>query len=231
MMLIGRLAAKELSKNSHLWKAQVDALLIASDSWDKRPLDRIAKSLGDRLWGASVGGLDEEQAQRLKAAGCDYVVFDAEATAAGVLNDEDLGKILALGPDLSEDVARAIQELPIDAVLFSPQEGLLPLTVQRLIDIQLVRSQVDKPFVMAMPSELGQPELEAFRNTDVAGLAFEISSADRVAELRETISNLPRRKPRARSRDAIVPQVAAGFTRPEQGGEEEDDEDGEDGDF
>lgn len=224
MLLIGQLAGAQLSRNTTLSEAQVDALLVTLDSRDKRAIDRTAKTVTGRLWGARVSGLEEEQAQQLKAAGCDYVIFDAEATVASVLTDEELGKIIAVGPDLNEDVARAIQELPIDAILFSPQEELLPLTVQKLIDMQIVRGLVDKPFVIATPPELTPPELQAFRNADIAGLMFELSSTDHVAEMREALSNLPRRKPRARPRGAIVPQVPAGLARQDQGGEEEDDD-------
>ena len=231
ILLVGRLRAEELSKSPGLAEAGVDALLIALESWDKRALDRITKPLGDRLWGVGVSGINEEQARELKAAGCDYIVFDAEDTAAAVLNDEEMGKVIAVSPNLSEDVARAIYELPIDAALFSPEQGLLPLTVRKLIDIQLVRGLVDRPFVMAAPPDLGRPELEAFRNAGITGLMLELKSADHISEIREAISNLPRRKPRATPRGAIVPLVPAGFPQPDQGGEEEGDEDDDDGEF
>ena len=142
-------------------------------------------------------------------------------------HDEDLGKLIHVDPDLDEDEARAIQELPIDGVLFSPPDDLLPLTVQKLIDFQLVRGLVDIPFVMATPAGLDSSDLEVFRNGGIAGLMLELTNQDAVAKTNEGIAALPRHRPRHKSREAAVPRIAAGFGLPGQGGGEDDEE----GDF
>ncbi len=206
--------------------AQVDAFLVSLDSWDEASLDQVRDALGERLWGVRVNGLSKEQAAMLKEKGCDFIVFDAEGTAAAVLNDEEMGKVLAIGEGLDEDTARAIQDMPIDAVLFTPGKEIVPLTVQKLIDIQLVRCLVDKAFLMATPAALAPDDLEGLRNAGITGLLVDVPSAGAVAGLKQAIDGLPRRRPRPASRDAIVPHAPVGFgtARREEEEEQEDDE-------
>ena len=227
IILIGRVTPDELAKGTGPSDAQVDAFMVSVSSWKAAPLDSIAPALRDRLWGVRVNGLDGERARQLKENGCDFVVFDADGTAAEVLNDEALGKVMAIGADLSEEAAHAIHELPIDGVLYSPDKDLVPLTVQRLIEIQQVRGLVDSPFVMAAASALGPPELESLRNAGIAGLVVETSSAEAIANTKEAIANLPRRGPSSKSSDAIAPRATTGFGMLGQGAEEEEEEDGE----
>ena len=203
IMLLGHVSLDEVTKGRVL-KAEVDAFLVDLSSWDEGAIGGLAESLKDRLWGVGIDGIDADQAGLLKEAGCDFVVFQAEHTAAAVLNDEDLGKLISVDADLDEDVAHAIHELSIDGALFSPGGDLLPLTVQKLIEVQQVRGLVDKPFVMSAPSGLSPGDLEALRNVGITGLMVEVSSLKAVAGTRKAITGLPRRRPRPASRDLIA---------------------------
>ena len=172
------------------------------------------------------GGINEEQAGLSKDKGCDFIVFDADNTSAAVLNDEDLGKVISVNQDLDEDTAHAMRGLSIDGAMYSPEGNLLPLTVQRLIEIQQVHGLMGDPFVMTAPSELGSAELEAFRNAGITGLLVELSALDAVAETKEAIAKLPRRKHKT-SKGDIMPLVpfAPAQTESSQAEEEEDGED------
>ena len=227
IVLIGQLTAAAATKEPGLREAEVDAFLVSLDSPGKRSLDNVSKSLSDRLWGARVGEIDAELTTQLRERGCDFIVFDADKTAGAVLNDEETGKIITIGPDLSEEVARAIHDLPIDGALFSSREELHPLTVQKLIDLQIVRGLVDKPFVMVAPPQLDSADLEAFRNAGIAGLALQMTSPEAIAETRQALDNLPRRRPGSRSRPsrAFVPQVSFGPDLVEAGPDDDEDDD------
>ena len=224
IMLVGQVTPEELAENPYLAKAQVDAFMVSVSSWKVSIFDSIVAAVGERIWGVRANALDGKQAGRLKKSGCDFIVFNADDTAAEVLNDDDLGKLIAVGHDLTEETARAIHELPIDGVLFSPTEDLRPLTVQKLIDIQLVRGLVDKPFVMTTASTLGPPELESLRGMGVDGLVVEASSMKAIAKTKEAIANLPRRKARATSRDVLLPHPMTGLETASQESEEEGDD-------
>ena len=228
IMLVGHVTPDELAKTPGLAEAKVDAFLVSLGSWDEKVLDSIKEALGDRIWGVRVGdGINEEQAGLSKDKGCDFIVFEANNTSAAVLNDEDMGKVIAVDNGLDEDAAHAMQGLSIDGAMYSPEGDVLPLTVQRLIEIQQVHGLTGDPFVMSAPSELGAAELEAFRNAGITGLLVELSALDAVAKTREAINKLPRRKHKT-SKGNIMPLVPFAPAQAESNQQEEEEEGGED---
>ena len=230
IMLIGRIAQDDLAKTSGLSETPADAILVSLKPGNKKLPKAIADLLKDHLWGASGTDIGQDQIKQLKDIGCDFLVFNADNTPAALLNDEDLGKVISVGPDLEENVAQAIQELPIDAAFFSPTDDLLPLTVKKLIDIELVRLLVDKAFVMVAPPNLSSSDLEVLRNAGIGGLVFELNAPDVIAKTKKALASVPRRRPRPTSKDVV-------FARPHSAGElaevpgDDDDGDGDGVDF
>ena len=214
ILLIGQAAGTAILKEPGLLEAPVDAVLVIVDDWRDDPLDRLGAALDGSLWGARGGGIDRSQADSLKERGCDFVVFGAEGTAAAVLNDDELGKFIAIGTDLSGREARAIQALQIDGVLLDARNTLLPLTVRRLLDVQHPKQRIALPFLVATSSELGADELEAIRDAGIPALVLDLAAPEAIRRSSEAIAALPRRKPRSasRSRSAAVPQPPASTT-------------------
>ena len=223
IVLIGQVAGDQLINDRSLLEAEVDGVLVVLESWTKRSLDRIRSALKGRTWGARADSIDESHAKDLKDRGCDFIVFKADDTSAAVLNDDELGKIIAIDSKLSGREARAIQELSIDGVLLEPGDDLIPLTVRKLLNIQQGRGRIDKPLLVGTSSELGAADLEVFRNAGIQGLVVDLASPDAIARTRDAISGLPRRRSRTRSSDAAVPRVAAGFGAAVPGDDEDDD--------
>jgi hypothetical protein len=227
IILVARLLPGDLEKDPGLGEARADAFLVGPASAEDPALDALAESIRNRVWGVRLEDFDSAQAKQLSKRGCDFIVFESMATEAAVLNEEDLGKIVTVGSSLGEEVIRAVGELPVDGFLFGPALRTLPLTVQTLVDIQLVRGLVDKPFIVEAPLGLGQEDLEALRNLGIAGLIADIPPLDRIENLKEAADNLPKRRPRRRLRGALVPQAPAA-AGPQDSGPDDDDEDGED---
>ena len=208
MLLLGTVTLRGMSRVSTVRKKLVDALLITLDSEDSKELTDNADSLEGLIWGVSASGIGQERMATLKEAGCDFIVFDSSANAA-VLNDEDLGKIMRVGKDLSEGAAAAINDLPIDGALFTTDDLRLPLSVQDLIDIESVRGMLGKPFLMDVPSHLSTPDLEAVRDTGTAALAVDVLSKA-VRELAERVDSLKPKRHRSGRRDELTPSVPLG---------------------
>ncbi len=208
MLLLGTVTLRGMYRVSTVRKKLVDALLITLDSEDSKELTDNADSLEGLLWGVSVSGIDQERIATLKEAGCDFVVFDSSANAA-VLNDEDLGKIMRVGKDLSEGSAAAINDLPIDGALFTTDDLRLPLSVKDLIDIESVRGMLGKPFMVDVPTDLSTPELEVIRDTGTAALAVDVLSKA-VRELAERVDSLKPKRHRSGRRDELTPSVPLG---------------------
>lgn len=230
ILLVGRLTPKELAKSPDMAGAKVDALLMWLDSWDEGAVDKVADHLKDRLWGARVGAIDAKQAESLRNKGCDFVIFDADGTEAGVLDDEEIGKVISVTSELDEDVARAVNDLSIDGAFYAPDDDIFPLTVRRVIDLGLVRGLLDKYFIMAVPTGVTAADLGAMVGGGIAAVAVELSSASKVAKLKKTIDGLPPRKTghTHAHRDALI-SFATGA--PEAGEAAPDEEDFEEDDF
>ena len=232
IVLIGQAAADEVNGNPTLADSKADAFLVTMTSLDGNALDGIKKALKDRLWGVRVGSLNEDQAAQLKKNGCDFVVFDPENTSAAVLNDEELGSIIAVEADLDEETGGAITGLSLDAAIYAPGESILPLTVQRLIEVQLVRGLVGKHFLISVPAGMTTSDLEALKGAGIAGMVMNLSSQEDVAKAKEAISQIPNRRPRSRERGRYSVQApTAGFVAASQQNvpdddDEDDDEDG-----
>ena len=222
IVLIGQVGGNQVINDRSLLEAQVDGVLVVLESWTKRSLDRIRSALKGTTWGARADSINESQAKDLKDRGCDFIVFKADDTAAAVLNDDELGKIMAIDSKLDEGEARAIQGLSIDGVLLEPGDDLMPLTVRKLVNIQQSRGRIDKPFLVGTSSELGAADLEVFRNAGIQGVVVDLGSPDAIARTRDAIAGLPSRRSRSRSSDAAVPRVAAGFGAAVPGDDDDD---------
>ena len=231
IVLIGQATADEVTGNSALADSKADAFLVTMTSPDSNALDGIQKAFKDRLWGVRVGALSEEQASRLKEKGCDFVVFDPENTSAAVLNDEELGSIIAINADLDEETGGAITGLSLDAAIYAPGESLLPLTVQRLIEVQLVRGLVGKHFLISVPAGMTPSDFEALKSAGIAGMVMNLSSHEDIAKAKEAIGNIPNRRPKSRDRRGFSAQApTAGFVAASQQDTPEHDHDDDDDD-
>ena len=223
--LIGRVTAAELADDTSLSDSPADALLVTLDASDGAAVGRVGDALKDKLWGARVGSASADDAGALREAGCDFIVFDAEGTSAAVLNDDDLGKVIAVGfddPEFDEEEAKAIRTLDIDCALLTPPDGLMPLTVQKLLGIQKMRSTVRKRTMLNVPADTGKSELETLRNAGVAALAVSLADAGgEIQRIKDDIAGLPRRRTQG-SRGASSPSV--GFGNSAVSGDDYDDE-------
>ena len=224
IVLVGQTTSAGLPTKAKVAKVEVDAFLVSLEKDDDATLDSIAGSLEQCVWGVRLGDLSAALVDRLREKGCDFLIFEAENTEAAVLAEDETGKIITVGPDVGEETARTIGEMPLDGALFSLEKGILPLTVGKLIDIQLVRSLVDKPLIMEAPADLGREELEALRNVGIAGLLMDLSSPSTIAETRRAIEDLPRSRSRPARREAILPVVPGERQAQTQGPGEEDDD-------
>ena len=206
MVLVARGLPDETGKKAKLVTDAADAFLEGPGSVDKLDVKDVAKRMEKHVWGVRAAEFDADQVRHLVDGGCDFIVFESMSTEAAVLNQEEPAIVATVSSDLGEQAIRAINDLQVDAVLFSPPQRDLPLTVEKLIDIQLVLGMVEMPFLIEAPLGMGAADLEVLRNLGVAGVIVDASPPEKIVELRSAIDGLPRRKPRPGRDDAVVPR-------------------------
>ena len=144
--------------------------------------------------GAWISGGADNEAKSYRDAGFDFVVFDPDAASATALLDEEIGYVMSLPPDMSDNELRTIEAFQLDAVSIGAVQG--PLTVRRQIDLRRVFSLARRPLMAVIDAATTVPELQALRDANIIVVACE--GAENVERLRKTIDALP---PRARRKD------------------------------
>ena len=230
MVLLGTLSdpGKSAQGASILAQIGADGALIEGMSVEEIK-EKLIKPLDKVPWGIGVQELVGEQTSHYREQGCDFVAFGPERTLLGALEDEDPAYILYIQPDMDERTLRAIEDLPVDAVLMSMKSVEPPLTLQHLITIASVRNEFSKYLLLEVTGVLTPRELEGLRDIGVDGLVVDATahSAEELEGLRDSLLALSRRQ-RDKSRgslNAVLPRSA--YALPGTHSHEEDDDDEE----
>ena len=182
-------------------KARADAVLLAkADS-------QVVDTLGESPWGVSLDKGTDEELTELKDMGCDFLVFEPAIAPSSLLSEQELGKIVEIGPDTADGMLRAIDKLSIDAILLG---GDPTLSVHRLMVCQHLANLVHKPLIARVPVDASKEALEELRETGITGLVVTLSPRDRkgLPRLRQAIDSLPAaRKRRKEKIEAVLPSV------------------------
>ncbi len=163
----------------------------------------------------------------------DLLVISASSSPGSLAADKEYKKVLQINPPLEEGAIRAIEQLPIDAVLLDggreqSQNIYWLLTLYRFT--QLVR----KPLLVETPPITSQKELQNLRDSGIAGIAVEVSDqsgVDALKGMRQVLEALPPRQKREERGEAILPRIptvsqeAPTQTPPEEPEEPDEDDD------
>lgn len=224
IVLVVRLLADNLSANLPLVnKTNADAVMVNLNSADFETIDKTLATLKTSPWGVSSNNLTACEAKKLVEKGSDYIVFQSMSTQASLLNEEDLGVITTVTPDISEETMRALSELPIDAIMFSPDLENLPLTFEEVIDLQKVLGLLNKPLLVGISNKADCNDIELLRNIGVAGLILDLNTEtdiSKIATIRKTIDCLPNSKSRWLHGGTLIPsagnEINGGFNIPDE---------------
>jgi hypothetical protein len=184
---------------------------------------QMAASLPDIPWGFSLGDDDVKKAVALIKAGGDFAVFPAASRISAIPGDEKLGKILQVESSMDNGLLRAVNDLPVHAVLVADTfEGGGPLVWHQLMIYQHLANSITKPLIVPVPVSLTEAEVKVLWDTGVDGLIVEVGAAADLKTLRQAIDNLPARSGRKRGKaEAILPHLP-GEARAEPPDEEEE---------
>ena len=213
ILLIARLTEASIGGLAdYVVGADAELFHIPKLSPEAKTLKEISQAILDIPWGGWLRNIDQEEIKQITKAGCDFVVFPAANTPLALLQNNELGKILEVESSLSEGLLRAVNELPIDAVLITTeQEGEYFLTWHHLMLFQRFADLLTKPLLVSIPSNVTANELQALWEAGVEGVIIEVGAgqpADRLKKLRQVINKLtfPSRRKQGKA-EALLPHI------------------------
>lgn len=175
-------------------------------------LQKLSQSLPDIPWGAWLQSSGQGGIKQLTKAGCDFIVFPATDTPLALIENKEAGRILEVETSIGEGLLRAVNELPVDAVLVaSGQKGGHSLTWQHLMLFQRFADLLNKPLLASAPAKVTGGELQALWEAGVSGVVIEIGPEQpqgSLKKLRQVIDKLEFSLPRRREKvGALLPRI------------------------
>jgi len=191
--------------------ADAGLLHISKLSTGLKALKKISQIVPDIPWGGWLREIGKERIKRRVKVDCDFLIFPVNTNLA-IPQDDKVGRILEVDVSLSEGLLRAVEGLPVDAVLIgSEQEEDNFLAWHHLLLFQHFADLLTKPLLISAPSNVTADELEALWRAGVDGLIVEVGveqPAERLTELRQAIDKLifPSRK--REKKEALLPHIS-----------------------
>ena len=194
MLLIASLAQANIdSLADYVAGADAGLLHIPKLNSASKILQKISEAIPDIPWGGWLTGSAQEGIKQRSKISCDFVVFPAASTPLAILQDDEMGKVLEAESSLSEGSLRAVNELPVDAVLIASEQGeSYSLTWHHLILFQRFANLLTKPLLVSIPSKVTSVEFQTLWEVGVDGVVIEveIGQPDRLKEVRQIVDKI-----------------------------------------
>jgi hypothetical protein len=223
MLLVATLAEASIEGLAdYVTGADAGLLLIPKLSSGAKAIHKISQAMSSIPWGGWLKDTSGEGIKSVVEAGCDFVVFPSD-TPLATLHGNEVGKILEVGSSLSEGLLKAIDDLPVDAVLISsePEKDNL-LTWHHLMFFRRCGDLLTKPLLASVPSGVSASELQALWAAGVVGVVVDSQPQGRILELRQIIDKLTFPLPSKRGKiEPLLPHISG---ERETAAEEEEEE-------
>jgi hypothetical protein len=179
------------------------------------------------LWGVAVSGGSGEEIDSAVEVGADFIIVEDESAPGSALRDDDRGRGFVVGPEVSDDRARAIDSGPFDFLVLDGSDLNIPLNVGSALDIQEQLSRYSSHIFLSVAEVPGKPDLELLRDIGISALLYDSKSAIKVdlAGLRSLISEIEPKKQKV-SADAMLSR--SNEPNPRQQADFDDDDDDHD---
>lgn len=228
IQLVASLAQERVDRlTGHVAGADAGLLRIARLASGVKTLQGLSKAVSDIPWGGWLLGSGQEEMAKMTKVGVDFLVFPATDTPLAIPQDDEAGRILEVEASLSEGLLRAVNQLPVDAVLIAGEQrdGYF-LTWHHLMLYRRSADLLTKPLLVSIPSEVTSAELQTLWEAGVAGVVLEVTVGQpqgRLAELRQVIDELSFPSPRWREKaEPLLPRIGQESGRATIEEEEED---------
>ena len=187
-----------------------DAVLLrlTKSGLSSSAIQKTVESLPDIPWGYWLDDTGNKKIETLVKAGCDFTVIPATSRVLAAPQDDTIGKILQVESSLSDGLLRAVNDLPVDAVLAADMYDSIDW--HHLMHIQHMANLLSKPLLVPIPLNLTASEIKLIWEAGVDGVVAEVDSTQpsgALKELRQTINKLPPRSRKRGKAEVLLPYV------------------------
>lgn len=225
ILLIVSLAPEAVKNKADIGNAGAVLIRPNSAPVTAAGVKKIAETLPDIPVGLYVEDSDDREIAALAEAGCDFLVFPASSRISPASEDKKTGRILQVESSMDDSLLRAVNSLPVDAVLAADTFTGGAMVWHELLIFQHLANMLAKPLIINVPPDITEAELKALWEAGADGVMVEATAmkAGGLKKLQELISKLPPRSARKRGKtDVTLPRTGGGFTSPPDEEEEED---------
>ena len=211
LMLIAGLSRNDIDIPSRQLAGPDAWLLTVKQDSEVKTVKEIARSIKDIPWGMMLESASRGGIKKAMEAGCDFVVFPPEMPLE-VIDDEGLGKVLLVEASLEVSLLKALDELPVDAIIITGEQTKgAALTWRHLMLFRRFADISNKPLLVPVPSAITGDGLQAIWEAGISGVIVEATAqqpADGFKKLSRVIDSLtpPSKRRRVKTR-AIVPKL------------------------
>ena len=208
IQIVARLAEADVASLADcVAGADAGLLPLVKSSQGVKAFSKATQDVSGIPWGV-LGYAGVKSLESAVKAGCDFIVFPASGALLPVVRNEKVGRILQVEVSLDGSLLRAVNGLPIDAVLINGEKKG-SLTWQNLMQFQYFADTLTKPLLAAVPPTLTVDEIEALWAVGVDALVVEVGAGQpvgRINELRKAVDGLtfPPRSRRGKG-EALLP--------------------------
>jgi len=205
-----------------------DTLANKLSAADAIIISDIKQLSSDIPWGFAAEKISSEEVDKAVKAGADFIILPADEEV--LTPDNNTGKVLRLDTSVSDILLRAVNELPLDAILVTgDNETETAITWRKLMQFRRFSGLVSKPVLVFIPLEVSSAELQLIWEMGISGVVASVKTASDVNLLnnvREMINGLQHPSPKKKERlIPFLPQGSTPTAKPEEPDEDDDDDD------
>jgi len=209
MLLVASLAKADAeSLTEYVAGADAGLLPISGLSSKAKTIQKMSQVVPDIPWGGWLRDICRGGVEQIVKSGGDFIIFPAANTSLAMLQNEEVGRILEVEASLNEGLLRAVNELPVDAVLITGEhkEDYF-LTWHHLMLFRRFADLLTKPLLACVPSNATANELQALWEAGVDGVIVEVGAGQPAGRLREVIDKLAFPSSRKREVETLLPYI------------------------
>jgi hypothetical protein len=193
---------------SHTDTRNADAVLIRPNDAPvtEANVKKIAETIPDTPTGIYMEDTGDNEIAAMNKAGADFIVFPVSSRISAPQDENKTGRILQVESAMDDSLLRAVNSLPVDAVLTADTFEGGALVWHELMIFQHLANTLAKPLIVKIPANITEAELKALWEAGIDGILVEADKlkTNELKELQKFIGKLPPRSKRKRGKTDVT---------------------------